>query len=60
MNKSAYKTDKTDNIQQEMNDYYRSLNAAARNSANKLSKVVIRGKNILETTNFISHGSTNE
>ena len=43
-----------------MNEYYRSLNKAARNSANKLSKVVIRGKNILETTNFVSQSSVNE
>ena len=43
-----------------MNEYYRSLNKAARNSANKLSKVVIRGKNILETTNFVSHSSVDE
>lgn len=40
-----------------MNEYYRSLNVAARNSGNKLSKVVIRGKNILETTNFVTQTS---
>ena len=40
-----------------MNEYYRSLNDAARNSGQTLSKVVIRGKNILETTNFVTQAS---
>ena len=57
LDKNIYRQDRSGHIQNEMNEYYRSLNIAARNSASKLSKVVIRGKNILETTHLVSQTS---